>query len=525
MNINEVSRLIQAQINEYVKKTNTSSQGKILSVGDGVASIFGISDARINGIVTFSDGSYGLIIHLDEDVVGVVLMSDGTNLREGDTVYSIGEVINVKVSDEYIGRVVNGIGIPIDGHDSIKSDKYMPVFKVAPGVMSREAISEPLETGLLVIDAMIPIGKGQRELVIGDRQTGKTTIAVDTILNQKDNDVLCIYVAIGQKNSTITKIYEKLEENGALNYSLIVSATASHPVAMQFLAPYTAITIAEYWMQKGKNVFIVFDDLSKHAVAYRTISLLLRRPPGREAYPGDIFYLHSSLLERAAKVNSEYGGGSITAIPIIETQAGDISAYIPTNIISITDGQIFLDNKLFNSGQRPAIDCNLSVSRVGGAAQKKYIKKIAPFLKSEIAHYFELKSFSQFGSDFDVKTKYILDRGEKTNEILRQSFVSYPAQLQFVFIVFIKEKIIDYLLLPMLIKIKKFLITNIRKSNLQKILINMEKENSISDSNYRIFIQQLAKYVYKAAKGRTNKVHDQEQEEKLQKMAKDFKFK
>lgn len=526
MKINEVSKLIHEQIEERLTDKHKSvTTGKILSVGDGIAIIFGIPDASINGLVTFPDGSYGLIIHLDEDIVGVVLMSDGTNLREGDLVQSTTGVISVKVCDQYIGRVVNGVGLPIDGKGAIVGTEYAKIFKIAPPVMARSEISEPLETGLFVIDAMIPIGKGQRELIIGDRQTGKTTIALDTILNQKGKDVYCIYVAIGQKNSTVMKIHQRIEENGANVYTVIVSATASDPVALQFLAPYTAVTIAEYWMKKGKDVFIVYDDLSKHAVAYRTISLLLRRPPGREAYPGDIFYLHSSLLERAAKVTSEYGGGSITAIPIIETQAGDISAYIPTNIISITDGQIFLEQKLFNAGQRPAINCNLSVSRVGGAAQKKYIKQTSSFMKTEIAHYFELKAFSQFGSDFDKNTKYILSRGEKINDLLKQSFVSYSSKIQFVLLVLVKENIIDYLTLNTLRKVCSYLISNNDKLSFRAVLDKIDRNNEFTSKQYAYIIQSLQKLAYSLALKYTNKHDGDDQNNMLEKMRKKFKLK
>ena len=397
-----------------------NSTNEKFAVGDGIALVHGLNKAMSSELLIFPNDVYGMVQNLEEDCVGVILLGESSKVKEGDLVKCSGRILEVPVGEEFIGRVVNPLGKPIDGLGAIDIKNYRPIEVKATGVMDRKAVNEPLETGIKVLDALVPIGKGQRELIIGDRQTGKTSIAVDTILNQKGKDVICIYVAIGQKESTVSNVYETLKENDAMSYSIIVSASASNPAPLLYLAPYSGVSMAEYFMHQGKNVLIVYDDLSKHAVAYREMSLLLHRPPGREAYPGDVFYLHSRLLERAAKLNEKLGGGSITALPIIETQAGDISAYIPTNVISITDGQIFLQSDYFYKGIRPAINPGLSVSRVGGAAQTKAVKKVSGTLRLDLASYRELESFTQFGSDLDASTKARLDRGKRTQEVLKQ---------------------------------------------------------------------------------------------------------
>lgn len=417
----EISEIIKEQIKRYNDTLEVSETGTVVTVGDGIALIYGLEKAMAGELLLFPNDIYGMVLNLEEEHVGAVLMGADTNIKEGDEVKRTGRIIEVPVGDMMLGRVVNGLGQAIDGREAIISDRFRPVERVAPGVMTRKSVTQPLQTGLKCIDSMIPIGKGQRELIIGDRQTGKTAIAVDTILNQKGKNVKCIYVAIGQKASTVAQIVEKLRTHGALEYTTIVSSTASEAAPLQYIAPYTGCAIAEEWMENGEDVLIVYDDLSKHAVAYRTMSLLLKRPPGREAYPGDVFYLHSRLLERSAKLNEQYGGGSITGLPIIETQAGDIAAYIPTNVISITDGQIFLMSELFNSGIRPAVDSGLSVSRVGSAAQVKAMKQVAGSLKLELAQYRELQAFAQFGSDLDPMTKAVLDHGERLTELLKQN--------------------------------------------------------------------------------------------------------
>jgi F-type H+/Na+-transporting ATPase subunit alpha len=416
----EISVLIKEQIKRYEDHIETAEVGTVISVGDGIALVYGLDNAMSGELLKFTGGVYGMVLNLEEEHVGCVLMGDDELIKEGDIVKRTKRIIEVKVGDAMIGRVVNALGHPIDGKGAIKSEKYRPVERIAPGVMSRKSVDAPLQTGIKSIDSMVPIGRGQRELIIGDRETGKTAVAIDTILNQKGLGVKCIYVAIGQKNSTVAQIAETLRQNGAMEYTTIVSATASESSPLQYLAPYTGVTIGEEWMENGEDVLVVYDDLSKHAIAYRTLSLLLRRPPGREAFPGDVFYLHSRLLERAARLNDDLGGGSITALPIIETQAGDISAYIPTNVISITDGQIFLQTELFNSGQRPAVDSGLSVSRVGSAAQIKAMKQVSGSLKLELAQYQELEAFSQFGSDLDPATKNVLEHGIKVLEVLKQ---------------------------------------------------------------------------------------------------------
>ena len=441
---NEISELIKAQIKEYSHKVETSDVGSVVSIGDGVATVYGLDKCMLSELLEFPHGVYGMAFNLNEDSVGVVMLGSDRQIKEGDVVKRTGAIVEIPVGDGMLGRVVNSLGQPIDGLGEIKFERKRPIERIAPGVMTRKSVSVPLQTGIKAIDAMIPIGRGQRELIIGDRQTGKTAIAIDTILNQKGKDCLCIYVAIGQKNSTVAHIVERLRKAGAMEYTTIVSATASELAPLQYLAPYAGVTIAEEWMEKGKDVLIVYDDLSKHAVAYRTMALLLRRAPGREAYPGDVFYLHSRLLERACRVNEENGGGSITALPIIETQAGDISAYIPTNVISITDGQIFLQTELFNAGQRPAVDSGLSVSRVGSAAQIKAMKQVAGSLKIELASYRELQSFSQFGSDLDAETKRVLNHGEKLMEVLKQNQYSpYDVNRQIIELFAAKNRYLD----------------------------------------------------------------------------------
>ena len=417
----EISKLIKDQIRRYDEDLEIDETGTIITVGDGIALIYGLQNAMAGELLRFPGDIYGMVLNLEEEHVGAVLMGDDSNIREGDEVKRTGRIVEVPVGDGMLGRVVNALGQAIDGGEPIKSDKFRPVERVAPGVMTRKSVHQPIQTGLKIIDSMIPIGRGQRELIIGDRQTGKTAIAIDTIINQKENNVKCIYVAIGQKASTVAQIVEKLRSHGAMEYTTIVSSTASEPAPLQYIAPYAGCAIGEEWMENGDDVLIVYDDLSKHAVAYRTMSLLLKRPPGREAYPGDVFYLHSRLLERAAKLNDELGAGSLTALPIIETQAGDISAYIPTNVISITDGQIFLQTELFNSGVRPAVDSGLSVSRVGSAAQIKAMKQVSGSLKLELAQFREMQAFAKFGSDLDAATTETLAHGERLTKLLIQN--------------------------------------------------------------------------------------------------------
>ena len=416
----EISSVIREQIKEYKNEVEISDYGSIIQVGDGIARVFGLENCMAGELLELPENTYGMVFNLEEENVGVVIMGSDFHIKEGDIVKPTGRVVEVPVGEALIGRVVSSLGLPLDGKGPINTTEKMPVENLAPNVISRKSVHQPLQTGIKAIDSMIPIGKGQRELIIGDRQTGKAAIAIDTILNQKTEDVICIYVAIGQKQSTVAQIVQHLETLGAMDYTIVVSATASDVAPLQYIAPYCGCTMGEYFMHQGKHVLIIYDDLSKHAVAYRAMSLLLRRPPGREAYPGDIFYLHSRLLERAAKLSDEFGAGSLTALPIIETQAGDVSAYIPTNVISITDGQIFLETDLFFSGQRPAVNAGISVSRVGGNAQIKAMKKVASSVKLELAQYRELASFSQFGSDIDKETKGRLDHGKILMEIIKQ---------------------------------------------------------------------------------------------------------
>ena len=427
----EISSVIKDQIERYASALEVSDVGTVIQVADGIARVHGLSNAMQGELLEFPGEVYGMVLNLEEDNVGAVLLGSHRNINEGDIVKTTGRVVEVPVGDELLGRVVNALGQPIDGKGPIQTDKFRQIERVASGVITRKSVDTPLQTGIKAIDSMVPIGRGQRELIIGDRQTGKTAIAIDTIINQKGQNVKCIYVAIGQKASTVATIVKTLEEFGAMSYTTVVAATASELAPLQYIAPYSGCAIGEEWMEKGEDVLVVYDDLRKHATAYRTLSLLLRRPPGREAYPGDVFYLHSRLLERAVRMSDEYGGGSLTALPIIETQAGDVSAYIPTNVISITDGQIYLETEMFNSGFRPAVNAGLSVSRVGGAAQIKAMKKIAAPIRVELAQYRELASFAQFGSELDDDTKEKLAQGERIKEILKQpQYQPMPVQYQ-----------------------------------------------------------------------------------------------
>lgn len=431
----EISSVIKEQIIRYKTKLDVSDVGTVIQVADGIARIHGLEKAMQGELLEFPGEVYGMVLNLEEDNVGAVLLGDSKSINEGDTVKTTGRVVEVPVGDALTGRVVNSLGQPIDGKGPIVTDKYRQIERVASGVISRKSVDTPLQTGIKAIDSMVPIGRGQRELIIGDRQTGKTAIAIDTIINQKGQGVHCIYVAIGQKASTVASIVQTLTEYGAMDYTTIVASTASELAPLQYIAPYSGCAIGEEWMERGEDVLVVYDDLSKHAAAYRTLSLLLKRPPGREAYPGDVFYLHSRLLERAARLSDELGGGSLTALPIIETQAGDVSAYIPTNVISITDGQIYLETEMFNSGFRPAVNAGLSVSRVGGAAQIKAMKKIAAPIRVELAQYRELASFAQFGSELDADTKEKLAQGERLKEILKQpQYKPMPVEYQVIII-------------------------------------------------------------------------------------------
>jgi len=427
----EISEIIKKKITGFEKAVEVAEVGTVITVGDGIAKVFGLDNVMAGELLEFPGGVMGMALNLEEESVGVVLMGDDSKIREGDLVKRTKRIAEVPVGDAIVGRVVDGIGQPIDGKGPIVSKEYRLIEVIAPGIVKRQSVREPLQTGLKAVDAMIPIGRGQRELIIGDRQTGKTAVAIDTIINQKGQDVICIYVAIGQKRSTVAQVVKTLQEHGAMDYTIIVSATASDPAPLQFIAPYTGCTIGEYFRDGGKHALIVYDDLSKQATAYRQLSLLLRRPPGREAYPGDVFYLHSRLLERAAKLSDKLGGGSLTALPIIETQAGDVSAYIPTNVISITDGQIFLESDLFYSGVRPAINVGISVSRVGGSAQIKAMKQVAGTLRLDLAQYRELAAFAQFGSDLDKTTLAQLNRGQRMVELLKQDqYVPMPVEQQ-----------------------------------------------------------------------------------------------
>ena len=494
INASEISALIKEQIKNYRHKVDSNDVGTVVSVGDGIANVYGLDKAMLGELLLFPNDVYGMVMNLESDSVGVVLLGNDSLVKEGDLVSRTKQVMEVPVGDNLLGRVVNSLGQPIDGLGEIKTTRTRPIEVIAPGVIKRKSVDTPLETGITMIDAMTPIGRGQRELIIGDRQTGKTAIAIDTIINQKDKGVICIYVAIGQKNSTVAQIVDKLKRFKAMDYSIVVSASASEPAPLLYVAPYAGCAMAEEFMAQGKDVLIVYDDLSKHAVAYRALSLLLKRSPGREAYPGDVFYLHSRLLERACKLAPEFGGGSITALPIVETQSGDISAYIPTNVISITDGQIFLQTDLFNAGQRPAIDSGLSVSRVGGDAQFKATKQVARSLKIELASYLEMKSFSQFGSDLDASTLAILKHGEALMNVLKQDqYCVYQLDKQ-VFDLFVaKNLFLDDLAKD---KIRSTLdeAYSVFKATHQDVLDNINKNKEISDQDSQILMQEMKEF-------------------------------
>lgn len=491
----EVSEIIKKEIENYKKTLDVKTSGTVLEVGDGIARIYGLSSVMSNELLEFSSGVMGMALNLEENNVGAVILGNASLIKEGDEVRATGKVVSVPAGEAMLGRIVNALGEAIDGKGEIKAEKYMAVERKASGIISRKPVFEPLQTGLKSIDGMVPVGRGQRELIIGDRQTGKTAIALDAIINQKGSGVKCIYVAIGQKRSTVAQIFQKLEDAGAMEYTTIVAATASEMAPLQYLAPYTGVSMGEYFMDKGEHVLIIYDDLSKHAVAYREMSLLLRRPPGREAYPGDVFYLHSRLLERAAKLSDELGGGSITALPIIETQAGDVSAYIPTNVISITDGQIFLETQLFNSGFRPAINAGISVSRVGGAAQIKAMKQVASKVKLELAQYTELLTFAQFGSDLDKATKAQLDRGNRIMEVLKQAqYNPYPVEDQVVSFFTVTNGYLDSVPVEKVKIFEQDLLEKLKASS--NILDKIREEKSLSkelESELRTFVESFKK--------------------------------
>ena len=494
INASEISALIKEQIKSYRHKIDSNDVGTVISVGDGIANVYGLEKAMLGELLLFPNNVYGMVMNLESDSVGVVLLGNDSLVKEGDLVNRTKTVMEVPVGENMLGRVVNSLGQPIDGLGEIKYARTRPIEVIAPGVIKRKSVDTPLETGITMIDAMTPIGRGQRELIIGDRQTGKTAIAIDTIINQKDKGVICIYVAIGQKNSTVAQIVDKLKKFKAMDYSIVVSASASEPAPLLYIAPYAGCAMAEEFMSQGKDVLIVYDDLSKHAVAYRALSLLLKRAPGREAYPGDVFYLHSRLLERACKLAPEFGGGSITALPIVETQSGDISAYIPTNVISITDGQIFLQTDLFNAGQRPAIDSGLSVSRVGGDAQFKATKQVARSLKIELASYLEMKSFSQFGSDLDASTLAILKHGEALMSMLKQNqYNVYQLDKQIFDLFVAKNRLLDDLNKD---KVRATLdeAYNVFKATHQDVLDNINKNKQISDEDSQILLKEMQEF-------------------------------
>ena len=494
INASEISALIKEQIKSYRHKVDSNDVGTVVSVGDGIANVYGLEKAMLGELLLFPNQVYGMVMNLESDSVGVVLLGNDQLVKEGDIVKRTKQVMEVPVGENMLGRVVNSLGQPIDGLGEIKTTRTRPIEVIAPGVIKRKSVDTPLETGITMIDAMTPIGRGQRELIIGDRQTGKTAIAIDTILNQKDKCVICIYVAIGQKNSTVAQIVDKLKRLKAMEYTIVVSASASEPAPLLYIAPYAGCAMAEEFMYQGKDVLIVYDDLSKHAVSYRALSLLLKRAPGREAYPGDVFYLHSRLLERACKLAPEFGGGSITALPIVETQSGDISAYIPTNVISITDGQIFFQSDLFNAGQRPAIDSGLSVSRVGGDAQFKATKQVARSLKIELASYLEMKSFSQFGSDLDASTLAILKHGEALMAMLKQNqYNVYQLDKQVFDLYVTKNNYLDGLkkddVRPTLDKAYE-----VFKATHQDVLNNINKNKEISNDDEAVLRKEMQEY-------------------------------
>jgi len=490
----EISSVIKEQIKRYKTELEVSDVGTVVQVADGIARVHGLENAMQGELLEFPGEVYAMVLNLEEDNVGAVLLGESQNINEGDIVKTTGRVVTVPVGDALVGRVVNALGQPIDGKGPIETDTYRPIERVAHGVIDRKSVDTPLQTGIKSIDAMIPIGRGQRELIIGDRQTGKTAIAIDTIINQKGEDVYCIYVAIGQKASTVATIVSTLEEYGALDYTMVVSSSASEPAPLQYIAPYAGCAIGEEWMEQGKDVLVVYDDLSKHAAAYRTLSLLLRRPPGREAYPGDVFYLHSRLLERASKLSDDLGGGSLTALPIIETQAGDVSAYIPTNVISITDGQIYLETEMFNSGFRPAINAGLSVSRVGGSAQIKAMKKIAGPIRVELAQFRELQAFSQFGSELDSETKESLAQGERIGQVLIQDqYRTMPIEKQVVVIYAVTRK--HFLDVPVekLIEFEKGLL-DYMDTKYADVLAVIRETKDLSDKTEADIIKAISEY-------------------------------
>jgi len=487
INLSEISLRIKEQIKSYKEEIRTDNIGRVIEVGDGIALVHGLDKAMSSELLIFPNGVYGMVQNLEESCVGVILLGDSALVKEGDIVKCTGKILEVPVGDEFIGRVVGPLGNPLDGLGKINSNKTRPMEVKATGVMDRESVNTPLQTGIKVLDALVPIGRGQRELIIGDRQTGKTSIAVDTIINQKNQNVICIYVAIGQKESTVSSVYETLKEAGAMDYSIIVSASASMPAPLLYIAPYAGVSMAEYFMFEGKDVLIIYDDLSKHAVAYRELSLLLHRPPGREAYPGDVFYLHSRLLERAAKLNKSLGGGSITALPIIETQAGDISAYIPTNVISITDGQIYLQSDYFYKGIRPAINAGLSVSRVGGAAQTKAIKKVSGTLRLDLASYRELESFAQFGSDLDASTKARLERGKRTVEVLKQDLhKTLPFEFEAIILYCLTKGFLDDIDVDKIASFESLLYSDLSNNEDGKEICNFIRENKVLPSDEQL---------------------------------------
>ena len=491
----EISSVIKEQIKNYKGKLDVSDFGTVIQVGDGIARVYGLEQCMAGELLQFGEDTYGMAQNLEEDNVGAVILGSDRNIKEGDIVKPTGAVVEVPVGDELIGRVVNALGQPLDGKGPIHTTERRPIESPAPGVLQRRSVHEPLQTGIKAIDSMIPIGRGQRELIIGDRQTGKTAIAIDTILNQKGGDVICIYVAIGQKASTVAQLTQTLEDKGAMDYTIIVSATASDAAPLQYIAPYAGCAMGEYYRDKGGHVLVIYDDLSKHAVAYRAMSLLLRRPPGREAYPGDVFYLHSRLLERAAKLSDAEGGGSLTALPIIETQAGDVSAYIPTNVISITDGQIYLETELFFSGQRPAVNAGISVSRVGGNAQIKAMKQVASKIKLELAQYRELASFSQFGSDIDAETKARLEHGQILMEVLKQpQYQPLPVEQQ---VMIIYAAINNHLAKVGVEHVKDFEkeFLEYMTSMYHEVGESIKKENKLTEENEAVLKEAIDKFV------------------------------
>jgi len=490
----EISSILQQQIERYETEVEVTEVGTVIQVGDGIARIYGLEKAMAGELIEFPGGIYGMVLNLEEDNVGAVILGPYTKIKEGDEVKRTGRIVEVPVGEALIGRVVNPLGQPIDGKGPIKTEQFRAIESPAPGVIYRQPVAEPLQTGLKSIDAMVPIGRGQRELIIGDRQTGKTAVGIDTIINQKGKGVICVYVAIGQKASTVAGVVERLEKHGAMDYTIIVSATASEPAPLLYIAPYSGCAMGEYFMYNGGHALCIYDDLSKQATAYRELSLLLRRPPGREAYPGDVFYLHSRLLERAAKLNDDQGGGSLTALPVIETQAGDVSAYIPTNVISITDGQIFLETDLFNAGFRPAINVGLSVSRVGGSAQIKAMKKVAGTLRLDLAQYRELAAFSQFGSDLDKATQARLARGERIMEVLKQGqYQPMEVEEQVVVIYTATNGYLDDVAVDNISRYEKEFLQFMR-SNKKDILEKIKSEGKMSDELNEALVQAIKEF-------------------------------